>query len=211
MPPLTQKPEWAELKSHKKTLPQLKNLNNELMVSNQGLHLDYSKNIITPETIEKLTALAKACDLETWRDKMFSGEKINNTEDRAVLHTLLRAPKTDDEKSIFVHDVLERMKITSDRVRNDSEITDIVNIGIGGSDLGPYMVCESIKHIASGPTVHFVSNVDGAHISETLKGLDPRTTLFLIASKTFTTQETMTNALSARGYKESFHGTLNKS
>jgi len=197
--PITQTPEWNALKEHQKTIPELKTLDNNFTLSHQGLYLDYSKNACTNKTIDKLLDLAKACGLEKWQEKLFAGEAINNTENRAVLHALLRAPKdNNDEKSIFVHDVLQRMKGTSETVRKEGKITDVVNIGIGGSDLGPYMVCESLKHLSDGPKVHFVSNVDGAHINETLKELSPKTTLFLIASKTFTTQETMTNAQTAR-------------
>ncbi len=195
MTSLTQRPEWKSLKSHKETLPPLKELNNRLTLSNQGVMLDYSKNSVTEETLTKLIALAKACDLEDWRDKMFSGDKINNTEERAVLHTALRASHG---LTPSVDDTLARMKDISAKIRAEGKITDVVNIGIGGSDLGPHMVCESLKHLENTPRVHFVSNVDGAHITQTLKYLDPKTTLFLIASKTFTTQETMTNAHTAR-------------
>jgi glucose-6-phosphate isomerase len=176
------------------------------------LLVDYSKNRMTAETLVRLIELAEACDLRSAIDRMFSGDRINETENRAVLHIALRnrantaihADGTDVMPA--VNAVLARMKDFSERVRSGGwkgftgkRITDIVNIGIGGSDLGPVMVTECLRPYAQpGLAVHFVSNVDGTHIAETLKRLDPETTLFLIASKTFTTQETMTNAFSAR-------------
>ncbi|MCG3865653.1 MULTISPECIES: glucose-6-phosphate isomerase [unclassified Photobacterium] len=175
--------------------------------------LDYSKNLITEETLTKLFALAKETELDAAIADMFSGEKINRTEDRAVLHVALRnrsnTPIMVDGEDVMpaVNAVLEKMKSFSDRIINGEwkgytgkEITDIVNIGIGGSDLGPYMVSEALGAYKTRLNMHFVSNVDGTHIAETLKDLNPETTLFLIASKTFTTQETMTNALSARDW-----------
>ncbi|EAR53893.1 glucose-6-phosphate isomerase [Photobacterium sp. SKA34] len=175
--------------------------------------LDYSKNLITEETLTKLFALAKETELDVAIADMFSGEKINRTEDRAVLHVALRnrsnTPIMVDGEDVMpaVNAVLEKMKSFSDRIISGEwkgytgkEITDIVNIGIGGSDLGPYMVSEALGAYKTRLNMHFVSNVDGTHIAETLKDLNPETTLFLIASKTFTTQETMTNALSARDW-----------
>lgn len=204
MTTLTQHPEWTDLIEHKETLPPLKDLHNSHTISDQGILLDYSKNAVTKETIDKLINLAKACDLESWRTKMFSGEKINNTENRAVLHTALRAPKdahfTVDGENVmpFVHDTLQRMKDLSEKIREEGQITDVVNIGVGGSDLGAHMVCKALKHLADGPKAHFVSNIDGAHINQKLETLNPKTTLFLIASKSFTTQETISNAHAAR-------------
>ncbi|TKI04410.1 glucose-6-phosphate isomerase [Martelella alba] len=173
--------------------------------------VDYSKNRITGETLEKLQALARECDLSGAIKSMFSGEKINRTEDRAVLHVALRnrsnTPIRVDGKDVMpeVNAVLAKMKQFCDRVISGDwlgytgkPITDVVNIGIGGSDLGPYMVTEALRPFKNHLTMHFVSNVDGTHIAETVKPLDPATTLFLVASKTFTTQETMTNAHSAR-------------
>ncbi|HEK0728164.1 TPA: glucose-6-phosphate isomerase [Proteus mirabilis] len=175
--------------------------------------VDFSKNRITEETLEKLQALAKECDVAGAIKSMFSGEKINSTEDRAVLHTALRnrsnTPIMVDGKDVMpeVNAVLHKMKVFSERVISGEwkgytgkAITDVVNIGIGGSDLGPYMVTEALRPYKNHLTMHFVSNVDGTHIAETLKKCDPETTLFLIASKTFTTQETMTNAHSARDW-----------
>ena len=174
--------------------------------------VDYSKNIITEETKALLIGLAEEVNLKDGIEKMFRGDKINETEHRAVLHVALRnrenAPIYVDGEDVMpeVNEVLKKMNIFSHSLLSGEwkgftgkKITDIVNIGIGGSDLGPVMVTECLKPYAQeGLSAHFVSNVDGTHIVETLKHLDPETTLFLIASKTFTTQETMTNAFSAR-------------
>jgi glucose-6-phosphate isomerase len=176
--------------------------------------VDYSKNLITEETLQLLLGLAHESGVKAAIDSMFTGEKINGTENRAVLHIALRnrtnTPIKVDGTDVMpdVKAVLEKMKIFSDRIISGEwkgytgkKITDIVNIGIGGSDLGPVMVTEALRPYAiDGLSVHFVSNIDGTHISETLKGLDPETTLFMVASKTFTTQETMTNAFSARSW-----------
>ncbi|MDD1795880.1 glucose-6-phosphate isomerase [Enterovibrio sp. ZSDZ42] len=175
--------------------------------------LDYSKNLISEQTLDKLFALAEETELKTAIGAMFGGDKINQTEDRAVLHIALRnrsnTPVMVDGEDVMPHvnAVLEKMKAFSERViggewkgYTGKEITDIVNIGIGGSDLGPYMVSEALAAYKTRLNLHFVSNVDGTHIAETLKNLNPETTLFLVASKTFTTQETMTNALSARDW-----------
>ncbi|WP_233970833.1 glucose-6-phosphate isomerase [Pectobacterium versatile] len=175
--------------------------------------VDFSKNRITAETMEKLHALARETDLSAAIQSMFAGEKINRTEDRAVLHVALRnrsnTPILVDGKDVMpeVNAVLAKMKDFSERViggewkgYTGKTITDVVNIGIGGSDLGPFMVTEALKPYKNHLNMHFVSNVDGTHIAETLKPLNPETTLFLVASKTFTTQETMTNAHSARDW-----------
>ena len=174
--------------------------------------LDYSKNRITPETMDLLVDLAKEAGVKGWREKMFSGQKVNNTEGRSVLHVALRndpaRPIEVDGNDVMpdVARVLAQMREFSDAVRSGAwtgatgkRITDVVNVGIGGSDLGPVMVSEALKpYHQPGLNVHFVSNVDGTHIAETLKPLDPETSLFIVASKTFTTQETLTNATSAR-------------
>jgi glucose-6-phosphate isomerase len=173
--------------------------------------LDYSKNRINEETMALLIQLARECQLKDAIEAMFNGEKINETEGRAVLHTVLRNqsgnPVLTDGKDVMpeINAVLERMKDFSVRVISGAwkgytgkEITDVVNIGIGGSDLGPVMVTEALKSYKTRLNMHFVSNVDATQIAETLKDLDPETTLFLIASKTFTTQETMANANSAK-------------
>ncbi|HIC0716812.1 TPA: glucose-6-phosphate isomerase [Escherichia coli] len=175
--------------------------------------VDYSKNRITEETLAKLQDLAKECDLAGAIKSMFSGEKINRTENRAVLHVALRnrsnTPILVDGKDVMpeVNAVLEKMKTFSQAIISGEwkgytgkAITDVVNIGIGGSDLGPYMVTEALRPYKNHLNMHFVSNVDGTHIAEVLKKVNPETTLFLVASKTFTTQETMTNAHSARDW-----------
>ncbi|HAP0199747.1 TPA: glucose-6-phosphate isomerase [Escherichia coli] len=175
--------------------------------------VDYSKNRITEETLAKLQDLAKECDLAGAIKSMFSGEKINRTENRAVLHVALRnrsnTPILVDGKDVMpeVNAVLEKMKTFSEAIISGEwkgytgkAVTDVVNIGIGGSDLGPYMVTEALRPYKNHLNMHFVSNVDGTHIAEVLKKVNPETTLFLVASKTFTTQETMTNAHSARDW-----------
>lgn len=177
------------------------------------IFFDYSKNLITKETLRKLQMLAKECNLSEAITAMFKGEKINHTEDRAVLHIALRnlsnTPIYVDGKNIMdeVNAVLHKMQEFSEKVISGhwggftgKAITDVVNIGIGGSDLGPYMVTEALRPYKNHLTMHFISNVDSTHILETLKKINPETTLFLIASKTFTTQETMANALSARDW-----------
>jgi glucose-6-phosphate isomerase len=180
----------------------------------EGLLLDFSKNRITGETMDLLRALAVERDVPGWAKKMFAGEKINITENRAVLHIALRnrsnRPILVDGKNVMpeVNAVLAHMERCSNTVRSGEwkgytgkSITDFVNIGIGGSDLGPVMVTEALKPYAQrNLKAHFVSNVDGTHMAETLKTLSPETTLFIVASKTFTTQETLTNAHSARDW-----------
>uniref|UniRef100_A0A8V0XXA9 Glucose-6-phosphate isomerase n=1 Tax=Gallus gallus TaxID=9031 RepID=A0A8V0XXA9_CHICK len=174
--------------------------------------LDYSKNLVTEEVMKMLIELAKSRGVESARERMFSGEKINFTENRAVLHIALRnrsnTPILVDGKDVVpeVNKVLDKMKHFCQKVRSGEwkgytgkAITDVVNIGIGGSDLGPLMVTEALKpYSKGGPRVWFVSNIDGTHIAKTLAELHPETTLFIIASKTFTTQETITNAVTAK-------------
>ena len=180
--------------------------NNEILV-------DFSKNNLTQETLGLLRQLSEECGLAQAKKAMFDGEKINRTENRAVLHTALRnranTPVLVDGKDVMpeVNAVLGKMKTFCARVISGEwkgytgkAITDVINIGIGGSDLGPYMVTEALRPYKNHLTMHFVSNVDGTHIAETLKKVNPETTLILVASKTFTTQETMTNALSARDW-----------
>ncbi|MEO3430400.1 glucose-6-phosphate isomerase [Pelagibius sp. CAU 1746] len=178
------------------------------------LLLDYSKNLVLPETMEKLLTLARAADIEGAREAMFDGERINSTEGRAVLHTALRnrseRPVLLDGHDVMgdVREVLAAMGDFAEAIRDGAaggttgeRFTDVVNIGIGGSDLGPSMVTRALSPYGRPELrCHFISNVDGAHLSDTLRGLDPRQTLFLVASKTFTTQETMTNARSARAW-----------
>ena len=185
-------------------------------LSLDDLLLDYSKNLVTRETMELLFALARQANVEGWRDRMFSGAKINCTEQRAVLHTALRAainakhaPVMVDGQDVLpgVRQVLEKMRNFSESVRGGSwrgytgkAITDVVNIGIGGSYLGPLMVCEALHSYSSNISTHFVSNVDSTDLLKKLETLDPETTLFIVASKTFTTQETLMNARSARDW-----------
>ena len=221
MSELTQSPEWQALQAHAEEIRKTR-LNNlfdddarfgQMSIDNRdlGMLLDYSKNLATPETLGLLHKLAEQAGVSDKSRDMFSGQKINWTEDRAVLHIALRnrsnAPIEVDGKDVMpaINEVLGRMKPFCSDVRDGTwkgatgkTITDVVNIGIGGSDLGPVMVCAALQHYADGPTVHFVSNVDGTDIAETLKTVNPETTLFLVASKTFTTQETMTNAHTAR-------------
>ena len=175
--------------------------------------VDFSKNAVNETTLALLQQLAEECGLAQAKEAMFNGEKINYTENRAVLHTALRnrsnTPVLVDGKDVMpeVNAVLAKMKAFCERVISGEwkgytgkAITDVINIGIGGSDLGPYMVTEALRPYKNHLNVHFVSNVDGTHIAETLKKVNPETTLVLVASKTFTTQETMTNAHSARDW-----------
>lgn len=224
MTKLTEKPEWKDLQEHYEKAKEwhMRQMFSEdperfdffslhLDTPEGPLLLDYSKNIIQKETLDLLCKLAKACDVTGMRDKMYIGEPINFTENRAVLHIALRNRSNlpifvkGEDVMPEVNAVLNKMKNFCWQVRTGDwrgytgkAITDVVNIGIGGSDLGPVMVTQALKYYADGPNVHFVSNIDGTHIHETLKPLNPETTLFIIASKTFTTIETMTNASSAR-------------
>ena len=221
--PFDQSAAFKKLKSHHKTISQkqIKSLFEEdpdrskkFTIRFGDILLDYSKNRITTRTRSYLVQLAEEAGLADAIEQMFSGEKINETEGRSVLHTALRnrsnTPVMVDGKDVMpdVNEVLGKMKDFSGKIRSGAwkgysgkEITDLVNIGIGGSDLGPVMVTEALKAYSKpGLNVHFVSNVDGTHIAETVKSLNPETTLFMIASKTFTTQETMANAHSARSW-----------
>jgi len=223
MPPLTKTHAWKLLEQHYREIAP-KNMRDlfahdsrrfeRFSLRFNDILIDYSKNRITDETMSLLLALARQADVEGWRKKMFEGEKINVTENRAVLHIALRnrsnRPIAVDGKDVMpdVNAVLAHMRSFSEAVRSGEwkgdtgkPITDVVNIGIGGSDLGPVMVTEALKPYGSAKLrVHFVSNVDGTHIAETLKPLKPESTLFIIASKTFTTQETLTNASTARSW-----------
>ncbi|HZC34864.1 MAG TPA: glucose-6-phosphate isomerase, partial [Chthoniobacterales bacterium] len=179
-----------------------------------GIYLDYSKNRITEETVKLLFQLAEECGLRARIDAMFRGEKINITENRAVLHVALRAPKgasivVDGENVVpKVHAVLEKMADFSNRVRNGTwkghtgeRIRNVINIGIGGSDLGPVMAYEALKYYSDRAlTFRFVSNIDGTDFVEAVRDLEPAETLFIVSSKTFTTLETMTNAHTARDW-----------
>ncbi len=221
MATLTHYPVWQKLCQHEKTIASthMRDLfaNDPKRFEKYSLKfadllLDYSKHRMNDETLPLLIQLAREANIENWRDRMFAGEKINITEDRAVLHTALRnrsnTPVYVDGHDVMpdVNAVLQQMRVFSDKVRNGEwkgysgkRITDIVNIGIGGSDLGPVMVCDALKPYASpNLDIHFVSNIDGAHLMRALEKCNAETTLFIVASKTFTTQETMTNAHSAR-------------
>ncbi|MEU3617841.1 glucose-6-phosphate isomerase [Streptomyces sp. NPDC006872] len=218
---LNQTPEWTALAKHREELGEVRL--RELFAADPergagytlqvgDLHIDYSKHLVTDETLRHLRELAAATDVFGLRDAMFRGEKINTTEDRAVLHTALRAPRdavieVDGENVVpAVHAVLDKMADFAGRVRSGAwtghtgrRIRNVVNIGIGGSDLGPAMAYEVLRGYTDRDlTVRFVSNVDGADLHEATRDLDPAETLFIIASKTFTTIETITNATSAR-------------
>ena len=166
---------------------------------------DFSKTNLDRDTMDALLALIEGGGVQARRDAMFAGDKINETEGRAVLHTALRnldgGPVMVDGVDVMpdILATLDRMRDFADKIRG-SDITDVVNIGIGGSDLGPAMAVQALSPYHDGPRCHFVSNVDGAHIADTLRGLDAKTTLVIVASKTFTTIETMTNARTARAW-----------
>jgi glucose-6-phosphate isomerase len=221
--PLTKAKNWAALQAH---YQQIKNLHLRTLFSEDpkrgltmtaeaiGLFMDYSKNRVTDETIRLLIALAEESGLRAHIDAMFRGDKINTTENRAVLHVALRAPKSEtilvDGQNVVpeVHAVLERMAAFSDRLRSGDwkgntgkPIRNVINIGIGGSDLGPVMAYEALKHYSDRHlNFRFVSNVDSTDFAEAVQDLDPSETLFIVSSKTFTTLETMTNAHSARAW-----------
>lgn len=217
---LTETTEWQALQKHYEEIKDVQmrdmfasdaNRFEKFSISLEDMLLDYSKHRINEKTMKLLIDLAKASGVEEAAKKMFSGEKINWTEGRAVLHSALRnrsnTPVYVDGKDVMpdVNEVLAKMKDFSNKVRSGEwkgftgkKIKAVVNIGIGGSDLGPVMITEALKHYADGPDVYFVSNVDGTDFVEKTKRLDPEETLFIVASKTFTTQETMTNALTAR-------------
>jgi len=220
---LTDRPEWRALEEHYRRIKyfHLRTLfaddpdrAEKFSLSAGDLFLDYSKNRIVGESLSLLLKLAEACGLRGAIEAMFAGEKINRTEDRAVLHAALRAPGdaviTVDGADVIpgVHRVLERMAAFARKVRSGEwkgytgrPVRNVINIGIGGSDLGPAMATEALRSYADPKLeVRFVSNVDGTHFAETVKGLDPAETLFIICSKTFTTQETITNAESARDW-----------
>ncbi len=223
MAPVTRTEAWkALLAHHQEVAPQLMRQMfaedpdrfKRFSLRFEDILLDYSKNRVSSETMRLLLNLAAQANLKQWTERLMSGERINITEDRAVLHVALRnrsnRPILVDGKDVMpeVNRVLKQMREFSDALRNGAwkgytgkAITDVVNIGIGGSDLGPVMATEALKPYGKpGLHVHFVSNIDGTHIAETVKGLNPETTLFIVASKTFTTQETITNAQTARDW-----------
>ena len=222
-PTLTQRPAWQALQAHYQELKgvHLRTLfaddprrGERLACEMEGLYLDYSKNRITGKTIALLVNLANECDLRERIDAMFSGEKINVTEDRAVLHVALRAPRdacivVDGENIVpAVHKVLDKMAVFANKVRGrkwlghtGKPIRNVVNIGIGGSDLGPVMAYEALKSYSDRTMkFRFVSNVAGADFLEAVRDLDADETLFIVSSKTFATRETMTNAYTARAW-----------
>jgi len=222
-PPLTTRPAWQALSAHRQKVHDLTLRSlfdgdptraERMTLDAVGIYCDYSKHRVTDETIRLLIDLAQQCGLRARIDAMFRGDKINITEDRAVLHVALRAPRDAsivvDGKNVVpdVHAVLDRMAAFSDRVRSGTwkghtgrRIRNVINIGIGGSDLGPVMAYEALRHYSErGMTFRFVSNVDGTDFAEATHDLDPAETLFIISSKTFTTLETMTNAHSARAW-----------
>ena len=221
--PLTSSPAWQALSKHHEEVSRLhmrdlfaRDPDRFARFSHEacGIFLDYSKHRITEETMKLLLDLTRQADVEKWRERMFAGERINFTEDRPVLHVALRnrsnRPILVDGKDVMpdVRGVLAKMRAFSDRVRSGTflghtgkTLTHIVNIGIGGSDLGPVMVTEALKpYWKRDLHPHFVSNIDGTHIAEALRAVDPERTLFIVASKTFTTQETLTNARTARAW-----------
>jgi glucose-6-phosphate isomerase len=220
---LTSTPAWKALLEHKSKIEPVhmrelfaKDPERFARMSREacGVLVDFSKHRATDDTMRMLLALARQANVEKWRDRMFAGDKINGSEDRSVLHVALRnrsnKPILSDGKDVMpeVNAVLAKMRGFTERLRDGTwkghtgqTITDVVNIGIGGSDLGPVMVTEALRpYWSAGIRAHFVSNVDGTHIAETVKELDPARTLFIVASKTFTTQETLTNAKSARAW-----------
>jgi len=221
MSDLTNSAEWQALQSHHDSIGDLHMRElfekdpdrfSAFSVNACGVLLDYSKNRVTAETMDLLFTLAKSADIKSEVQRLLSGERINSTEDRSVLHTALRLPKGEElhvdgeEIVVSIHEVADHAASFANKVRNKEwtgytgkPISNIVNIGIGGSDLGPLMVCEALKPWQQKDlTFHFVSNVDGSHIAEVIQSVEMETTLFIIASKTFTTQETLANARSAR-------------
>src|SRR5678816_4117974 len=220
---LTQRPAWKALEAHfskvrevhlRKMFADDPKRGERMTTEAVGIFLDYSKNRITDETLKLLIQLAEESGLKDRMEAMFRGEKINITENRAVLHVALRAPRgasiVVDKKNVVpeVHSVLDKMAAFSDRVRSGAwkghtgkRIRNVVNIGIGGSDLGPVMAYEALRDYSErAMTFRFVSNVDGTDFAEATRDLDPAETLFIISSKTFTTLETMTNAHTARDW-----------
>ncbi|GAB4119794.1 MAG: glucose-6-phosphate isomerase [Roseiflexaceae bacterium] len=221
--PLTQLPAWQALQAHAEQIrdSHLRDLFREdtsrgerLVAEAEGIFLDYSKNRVTDQTLALLLELAEQSGLRQQIEAMFSGVKINRTENRAVLHTALRAPKganiqVDGQNVVpAVHEVLDRMAIFANQVRSGAwlgytgkRIRTVINIGIGGSDLGPVMAYEALRHYSERSiSFRFVSNIDGSDFAEAVQGIDPAETLFIVASKTFTTLETMTNARTARAW-----------
>jgi glucose-6-phosphate isomerase len=210
---ITALPEWHALQDHCEEIKDVSILSlfdaHENRFDNfhetlDGVLFDYSKHRASAKTMSLLFDLARARKVEDWRDRMFNGEHINNTEDRAVLHTALRGSvakslMVDGENvSHFVHDSLEQIKTISEKIRNDQTITDVVNIGVGGSDLGGRLVCDTLIDFSDGPNVHFLANIDGHKVARLLKRVEPESTVFIVSSKSFGTLETITNANTVR-------------
>jgi glucose-6-phosphate isomerase len=222
MSSITQSDAWSALRAHAEVMREVRTLAlfdadderaTRLSCQAAGLYLDYSKQRVDGTTLQLLQALAQQQELAGWIERLFSGEHVNVTEDRAALHMALRADAGDvfNERGVNVvpqvHAVLERMATFADSLRygqwrgaTGKPIADIVNIGIGGSDFGPRMVCTALAPMIDGPRPHFVSNVDGSELHALLQRLNPETTLFIVASKTFTTQETLSNAMHAKAW-----------
>lgn len=213
--PVTSLPEWTALQDHYEETKSTsisdlfetrENRFDGYHKELKGLLFDYSKHRVSQKTIDLLIDLAHARDLENWRTRMFDGDHINVTEDRAVLHTALRGSvakslMVDGENvSQFVQDTLQKVEIISNSIRDNDHITDVVNIGVGGSDLGASLVCSALYDHADGPRMHFMANIDGHKVSRSLRELNPCNTVFIISSKSFGTLETMVNAHTARSW-----------
>jgi len=213
-------PEWDALQSHQDSISQdsitslfagSDNRFDDFHVEFDGVLFDYSKHHLNAKTISLLLDLARARDLEGWRERMVGGECLNNSEERSVLHMALRGSTAKslmvDGENVanFVSDTLVQIKTISDHIRSNDEITDVINIGVGGSDLASRLVCDAFKHQSSGPRVHFLANVDGHKVSDLLQHLDPTKTVVVIASKSFGTLETMMNAQTVRSWFVQHH------
>ena len=210
---ITQLPEWEALKAHQETMQGIdilslfqgsENRFEHYHIALEGLFFDYSKHHASYETMDLLFDLARARKIEEWRNRMFNGEAINNSEERAVLHCALRGSVAKslmvggENVSKFVKKTLEQIEQISNDIRESEIITDVVNIGVGGSDLGARLVCDALIDHQNGPNVHFLANIDGYGVTQLLKELDPKTTVFIISSKSFSTLETITNANTVR-------------
>lgn len=218
-----ERPEWAALQKHQEDLSDTHITDlfrddprrfHDFHLNLDGLVFDYSKHRITRDTVRLLCDLAKACGVEKWREKMLTGDSINTTENRAALHMALRAGDSfdqnieihDENVAAFIRETLDSIKAISTKIRSDKTITDVINVGVGGSDIGPRMVCESLASAADGPRIHFISNLDGRDLENILCHLNPENTAVVIASKTFTTLETITNAKEIKAWAQNAIG-----
>ncbi len=214
---LTRTPAWMALAAHQTDMAgvHMRDLHRDdparfdkFHIKHEGILFDYSKHIITDETKRLLMALARAQNIEALRDDMFAGVAINTSQNRSVLHGAARGSCDDSvhvdgqNTNAFIRDLQAQMRDLSDDIRANANVTDVVNIGIGGSDIGPYMVCKTLAAGADGPRIHFVSNIDGDDLSQKLNRLTPENTVFIVASKTFTTLETMENAAVAKKWAD---------